>query len=432
MRVDEERVREWNQFAERLVEAHQYRLETAAVELVETIGGYARSPAFYLQTEYRELETGRLLARVKLERRNPKNLHAIELYFYDGQGRLRLDYSTAYLPVYRNAPIQTLINVHGRDDDLRSFRQFDASGNIIFESCMGDYFGRRIDLQLEEGHVPPPNEVPEHLYVSCFGYLPLRADGLINPLAEVKATEKPASRRPDVAENAITTEIALLTAEISRVPDDAKAYAQRGHLYFQLQKLDDALADFERALKISDDTDAAYFGRGMVLGRLGRLSEAIRDLSVYIERHPESSLAHTKRGVRHIWNKDFKSAREDLEMAIFLDEANAEAHDDLGVVLAQLGELDLAIQHFLKARGLDPGYQKVHHNLGMVYYMKNDQTKALSAVNASLRLQPDSKSSLMLKATILSALGRMGEADRLRQRAETLPEGNWSERSQLR
>ena len=33
---------------------------------------------------------------------------------------------------------------------------------------------------------------------------------------------------------------------------------------------------------------------------------------VYIERNPTSSLAYTKRGVRHIWRKDFESARLDL------------------------------------------------------------------------------------------------------------------------
>lgn len=219
-------------------------------------------------------------------------------------------------------------------------------------------------------------------------------------------------------------ELARLTARIASNPTDAKALIRRVDRLFQMRRLEAALADFDAALALNPDADAAHFGRGITLGRLGRLDEGIRALGVFIDHNPESSLAYTKRGVRHIWNKDFAKAREDLEMAVFLDERNAEAHDDLGGVLAQLGDADAALTHFQRARELDPSYQKAHHNLGMVYFMKNQSEKALAAVKEALRLQGDNRSSLFLKATILDALNRQGEADRLRRRAETVPAGN--------
>ena len=91
-----------------------------------------------------------------------------------------------------------------------------------------------------------------------------------------------------------------------------------------------------------------------------------------------------------------------------------------------------AIDHFKKARAIEPGYQKVHHNLAMLYYMINDPNLALASINDSLRLDANNKSSMLLKSVVLEKLGRTAEAKAIRERAEFLPGGNWSERSELR
>jgi tetratricopeptide (TPR) repeat protein len=115
-----------------------------------------------------------------------------------------------------------------------------------------------------------------------------------------------------------------------------------------------------------------------------------------------------------------------------LDRSNAEAHDDLGVILAQRGEHAAARTHFLAAIAADPTYQKVYHNLAMVHYITGDNERALAAIDDALGLSPDSRNSLLLKAAILEALGRGAEAGRLREEAEFLPEGNWTERMPVR
>ena len=64
----------------------------------------------------------------------------------------------------------------------------------------------------------------------------------------------------------------------------------------------------------------------------------------------------------------------------------------------------------------------------MVYVLTNRSEQALSSVNKSLALDSDSRNSLMLKSEILTALGRDREANIVMEKAEFLPEGNWSER----
>jgi Flp pilus assembly protein TadD len=166
----------------------------------------------------------------------------------------------------------------------------------------------------------------------------------------------------------------------------------------------------------------------MALARNGEVNEGIKDLTVYVTRNPDSSVAYTKRGVRYLWIGDDHRAQADFQRALQLDPANAEAHDDLGVILARRGDFTQALSHFQHTVTLDPSYIKGYHNLAMVYHITGQDTQALDTINKALRLAPQERDSMLLKAEILERLGGAAEAAKLRQDAEFLPEGNWSER----
>lgn len=225
-------------------------------------------------------------------------------------------------------------------------------------------------------------------------------------------------------------EVARTTDALARAPRDARLYFARGAAHFKLRDFAQAVADFSAAIKLDDRLDDAYFGRGMALARNGDIDAGIADLSVYIKRNPNSSLAHTKRGVRHLWNGELDLAERDLKRAIALDANNAEAHDDLGVILAQREDYARAAEHFRTTIKLEPRYQKAYHNLAFVYYLMDQEPQALKAVDAALALGED-RDSLLLKAVILEALGRAREAKAIKEQAEFLPEGNWSERAPI-
>jgi len=226
--------------------------------------------------------------------------------------------------------------------------------------------------------------------------------------------------------------IAALDRQIRDMPREAALYVRRGHARFRLRDFDGAIEDYSAALEIDGKQDEAWFGRGMAHGRAGAIPRGIADLTVYLERHPTSSLAHTKRGIRHLWNGDAASAERDFTRAIELDPKNAEANDDLGVIKARRGDYEGAARHFAATLKLDPSYQKAWHNLAMTRFLLGLETQALSTVNEALRLSPENRNSLLLKAEILEALGRLGEAKAVRADAEFLPEGNWSEQLPVR
>lgn len=226
-------------------------------------------------------------------------------------------------------------------------------------------------------------------------------------------------------------EITRLNPLIKRFPKKAELYLERGNVYFQIRDLPRAIADYDQSLRLNDKLDDAYFGRGMAYGPAGELARAISDLSVYIQRHPNSSLAYTKRGVRYIWKGERENAFSDLTRAIELDPNNAEAHDDLGVLYAQRGELNQALRHFATTIRLDPSYQKAHHNLALTLTLGGKWDHALAAVNEALQLQ-NTRETLMLKSVILERMGRAEEARWLKDEAEQIAQGGWTERAPVR
>lgn len=427
--VDHQQVAQWNRFADALIAMHRQRLAEGGVDQTEKAGGYANYPNFYREVSYFDSATGGLVSRIKWERDNPDRVHSVEVFEYDDDNRLVRDYVAVYLPEHRNAPIQTLVNLHHHDDGLHAFRQFDASGARIYEQCKGQYFGEPVMVSLDEDELPihtgaVPADVGDALYASCFDALPTSADAY---LTAINGRLSDGQGEHD-QQTRLEEDVALLSGLIEITPDEPQWYLDRGLAYFNLHQFDDAVTDLTTVIKLAPERDEAWFWRGMARGRAGDVHSGIADLSRFIERNPNDSRAYTKRGVRYIWVGEFVLAQADLERAVSLDDTNAEAHDDLGVIYAQQERLAAAEQHFLKAIAHDPTYQKAYHNLAMIKHLAGDQPTALARVETALRLEPESRNALLLKAAILQAMGRRDEALAINEQAEFLPEGNWSER----
>ena len=172
MKQDNVHIRTWNQFMVDILALHERRIAGQTVKINSKVGGYANQPDFYTEQEFVDAK-GRLLARLQWERKHPENLHAIELFIHDEQGRVIRDYAGAYLPHYRNAPTQTLVSLHQYNGKLHAFRTFDASAEFIFESCSGAYQGKVVNIALDIDEKEalfgkPDSIITSKRYTACF------------------------------------------------------------------------------------------------------------------------------------------------------------------------------------------------------------------------------------------------------------------------
>ncbi len=87
---------------------------------------------------------------------------------------------------------------------------------------------------------------------------------------------------------------------------------------------------------------------------------------------------------------NYDSARAALEELLGRDPDDPEAHFQLGLVYFNLGNLQLAEDHFRRALTLDPARAAaVHHNLGVLAYQVGDNETAVAEFQAALEIEPD-------------------------------------------
>jgi len=185
LKEDKGHVQTWNGFADSILKLHGDINNQQSLRKEVASGGYAHDPSFFIEERYYSKDSGQLVSRICWERDNPEKLHTIEVNVHDKQGRVVRDYSAAYLPEYRNAPVQTLLNLHYYNGDLHSFRQYDAGGDLIYESCEGSWQGKNVQIHLDEddmfGTASEDQAMNSVAYKACFDGHSKRAGIYINP-----------------------------------------------------------------------------------------------------------------------------------------------------------------------------------------------------------------------------------------------------------
>lgn len=184
--VDTKQVKVWNNFADKLLDLHKKIISTHKVKETTRMGGYRGNPDFYKEHSYHDAKTGRLLSRVQWEAEEPDKLHVLELFLYNNKGQLERDYTVAFLPGARNAPMQTLVTLYNYNGKLKAFRNFDASGETTYESCDGDLKGKYVQLSFEDYEIAELRHNKKGIsssdeYKACFGAIPLDAGSALQP-----------------------------------------------------------------------------------------------------------------------------------------------------------------------------------------------------------------------------------------------------------
>ncbi|WP_018954580.1 tetratricopeptide repeat protein [Thioalkalivibrio sulfidiphilus] len=336
IRANPDTVRNWNRFVDGVYQLHLQHLRDTEVRTESRPGGYPEGslggPDFFHEVHYYDAATGRLLSRIQWEREQVQTIHSIQVYLHDDEGRVRVDYYAAYLPVFRNAPMNTLVNLHAYHGELRAFRQFDASGNRRYEQCRGRLEGESLWLDAE--FFPVEETLAESdTYQRCFGTLQEQAGEHIDPLHYLRGTAQWPAIRPD-SEAALDQLISQYARKSGITPLRADLRVKGGDARYLKGDDPQAIAHYDAALEIDADLYEAHFGRGMALTRLGRVEEGIEAMDRYLAQAPGSALGYVQRGLAHLALDRQEQAVTDLRRGLTLDPDNAEAR----AALQRLGQ----------------------------------------------------------------------------------------------
>ena len=126
-------------------------------------------------------------------------------------------------------------------------------------------------------------------------------------------------------------------------PDHAEALNDRGNILNELKRFEEALASYDRALAVRPDYVEPLSNRGISLSGLGRFEEALASYNRALKVQPDFSKAHNNMGVILIQLGRLSEARAALERAIALAPGKAKYRRDLvDITRFVAGETDLA------------------------------------------------------------------------------------------
>jgi tetratricopeptide (TPR) repeat protein len=206
------------------------------------------------------------------------------------------------------------------------------------------------------------------------------------------------------------SELALWSDTVAKRPENVRAHYTLGTVLFALRRADEAIGEYETALRLKPDSAEAHNDLGNALTRLGRAAEAVPHYEAALRVAPQSSDAHDNLGnaLRRLGRLD--EAGMHYEAALRARPNSADAHNNLGNLLAQQGEFAAAARHYEAALQARPDLADAQANLGNVLAQAGRPAEALPHYEAALRLRPDFADAHFNFATALALLRRWPEA----------------------
>ena len=208
----------------------------------------------------------------------------------------------------------------------------------------------------------------------------------------------------------------------------AEAHLNRGKAFDQMGRVDDAIVEYQKALRIRPDYADAQNNLGNALHLKGRTDEAISHYQQALDAKPDNAEAHNNLGNALLETGRPDEAISQYQLALQIAPAFAEAHNNLAAALEQKGRTDQAILQYREALQIKPDYAEAHNNLGLALVRKGRTSEAISQYQMTLRLEPanvESQNNLawLLATSAQASLRNGGKAVELAQKANVLTQG---------
>lgn len=134
------------------------------------------------------------------------------------------------------------------------------------------------------------------------------------------------------------------TKLLDLLPEQPALWSNRGNARVGQNKLEAAIADYDRAIELAPDAPDPYLNRGTALEGLGRWEAAIADYNQVLQLDPNDPAAYNNRGNAKAGLGNWQQAIGDYQQATQLAPDFAFARANYALALYQTGEIDKAIR----------------------------------------------------------------------------------------
>jgi tetratricopeptide (TPR) repeat protein len=145
---------------------------------------------------------------------------------------------------------------------------------------------------------------------------------------------------------------------------------------------------FDRPLNQLSNPDTNWPDTDGSRHRNGHGSAATVSLQQLQHKVPKQALKEFKKARTVSSKGDNETALDHLQNAVQLDPEFADAHNDLGVALARLGNTGEAVEQFQKAVSLAPDHNRAVRNLSLALYTLQRYHEVLPVARRALKIEP--------------------------------------------
>ena len=175
-------------------------------------------------------------------------------------------------------------------------------------------------------------------------------------------------------------------------PTSAEAVYGIGSVYLNQNKNAAAREMFERCVTLQptypDTLPDAWNNLGVLSTRENRVDEAISDFQQALKVNPSHLLSLDNLGNAYRLEKRWDETRTVLERALSIAPEDPEANYSLGMVFAQNNDTDKAYEYLQRALKSRPAYPEALNNLGILYLVTNRRDLAVASFEQCIQVAP--------------------------------------------
>jgi len=136
-------------------------------------------------------------------------------------------------------------------------------------------------------------------------------------------------------------------------------------------------------------TSADYRTEGETCLAHGEFDEAVKDFNEAIRLDPHNATAYLYRGLAYEEEGDYPEAISDFDMALRIDPHHADTYLHRGDAYFALDDFDQSIHDYTEAIRLDPNLAIAYYHRGLAFREKGHSERAKADEETALRLAPE-------------------------------------------
>jgi tetratricopeptide (TPR) repeat protein len=199
-------------------------------------------------------------------------------------------------------------------------------------------------------------------------------------------------------------------ASILSRPDQWDSHYNLGNYYLDRHDFAQAVASYEKALKMEPRSVLAMVNEAMACARMGENQRASDALQKALRIAPDNAAANFNMGLLKAEEKDLKGAEKHLRAAFQADPQLAQAAYNLAVILAS-DRIDEAVEFCRKAAEIRPDVPKYAVTQAFYQQQKGDVTGAASVLDGLIAKHPAYAEAYVLLGRLYEKQGKKALAE---------------------